>query len=159
MNYVKILNGDSDEGTALTESQVLEFLTSGKMNLYLGTIDEFQHPNIHPLWYVYKSQKLYFATDASSLKLNNAKNNSKIYFCIASEKIPYTAVRGKGTIKIVNDQNIKIELSKNLVSKYLGNFENKMAKELMDDTSNGKVSVVEITPVYFSTSSFDSYFE
>lgn len=155
---MKIINGACGIGSALTKSQIIEFLSAGKMNLCLGTIDEKNHPNIHPVWYVYENERLYIATETRSKKIQNIKQNEVVYFAIASEKIPFIGVRGKGDPKILEDKNKNSDIAKKLIVKYLGNFENKMSKEIIEEMKNGDEVVVEITPKYFSTTNFESYF-
>ena len=48
---LKILNGSPGFGAPLNEQEMIDFLTTGKLNIHLGTVDEKGHANIHPAWY------------------------------------------------------------------------------------------------------------
>jgi len=37
----------------LNERETVDFLTIGKLNIHLGTVDEKGHPNVHPAWYYF----------------------------------------------------------------------------------------------------------
>jgi len=50
-NY--ILNANPSFGAPLNEQETVHFLTTGKLNVHLGTVDEKGHPNVHPTWYYY----------------------------------------------------------------------------------------------------------
>jgi hypothetical protein len=69
-------------------------------------------------------------------------------YCIDDPSPPYTGVRGKGTVKFLED----IQENNPLVKKYLtkltgGPFANWLMKEI----ENGTAIFLEITPRYFST--------
>ena len=155
---MKIINGATGIGAALTESEINDFLFSGKMNLFFGTIDEKNHPNIHPVWYIYENKKFYIATEKNSKKIKNIKQNKSVYFAIASEEIPFKGVRGKGVAKIIGDTEFNGKIVKKIISKYLGDFENHLAKEIVEEIKNGTEIVIEISPKYLSTTNFESYF-
>jgi hypothetical protein len=50
---VKIINTSPEFGNALTEQQINEFLTSTKLNVHLGTIDDNNYLNVHPTLYYF----------------------------------------------------------------------------------------------------------
>ena len=58
---MKILNANPGVGAPLTEQQTKDFLTTSKLNIHIGTVDEKGQANIHPVWYYYdfKQQVLY----------------------------------------------------------------------------------------------------
>ena len=47
----RIINASPEFGKSLTEQEINDFLTSSKLNIHLGTIDDNGYPNIHPTWY------------------------------------------------------------------------------------------------------------
>jgi nitroimidazol reductase NimA-like FMN-containing flavoprotein (pyridoxamine 5'-phosphate oxidase superfamily) len=87
---LKILDGSPGIGVPLTEQETKDFLTAGKLNLHLGTIDEKGHANIHPAWYYYDSlnNKFYILTGKESKKVSNLKRNELVYFCVDDHSIP-----------------------------------------------------------------------
>ena len=50
-NWLKILNANPYFGTPLGEQETKDILTIGILMIYLGTVDENGHANIHPAWY------------------------------------------------------------------------------------------------------------
>ena len=81
-----------------------------------------------------------------------------VYFSIASEKIPFMGVRGKGESNIITDKSYNMHIVNKLILKYLGNFNNLLAKEMIEEIKNGEEIVIEIRPKYMSTTNFDLYF-
>ncbi|MGN6822391.1 MAG: pyridoxamine 5'-phosphate oxidase family protein, partial [Candidatus Nitrosocosmicus sp.] len=79
-----ILNANPGVGAPLTEQQTKDFLTTSKLNIHIGTVDEKGHANIHPVWYYYdnSNNKFYILTGKDSKKVNNLKGNDVIYFCV-----------------------------------------------------------------------------
>ena len=50
---MKILNASEPGlGSSMTEEEVRNFLSTNKLFARLGTIDEKEDPNIHPVWYI-----------------------------------------------------------------------------------------------------------
>ena len=54
---MKILNAGPGFSQPMTEDETISFLTSGKRNIYIGSLDEKNEPNIHPVWYVFDPSK------------------------------------------------------------------------------------------------------
>ena len=148
---MKIVHASPGFGSKFSEEQAIEFLSQGKLNLLLGTIDNAGDPNVHPVWYLYENGKLYVETGKTAKKVSNIKNRNSIYFCIDDETMPYKGVRGKGTAKILDDINTNIPIAEKIMIKYTGDLENEVAKFLMDGVKNGLSVLLEITPKYFAT--------
>lgn len=148
---MKIVHGSPGFGSALTESQVEDFLSKSKLNLLLGTVDSKGEPNIHPVWYHYENGTIYVETTKSSKKVKNIKNKNSVYFCIDDEKMPYKGVRGKATARISEDIEHNIPIASKIMIKYTGDLENKVAKFLMDGVKKGLSVILEIKPKYYST--------
>ena len=148
---MKIVHASPGFGSKFNEEQTLDFLSKGKLNLLLGTIDEKGEPNVHPVWYLFENGKLYIETSKTAKKVNNARKKNTVYFCIDDEKMPYKGVRGKGTVKISEDINVNIPIAQKIMIKYTGNLDNEVAKFLMNGVKNGFSVLLEITPKYFAT--------
>ena len=68
---MKILNASEPGlGSSMTEDEVRDFLSTNKLFARLGTIDEKEDPNIHPVWYYFDNSRLYFETGKKSKKLD-----------------------------------------------------------------------------------------
>ena len=58
---MKILNASEPGlGSSMTEDEVRNFLSTNKLFARLGTIDEKEDPNIHPVWYYFDNSRFYF---------------------------------------------------------------------------------------------------
>lgn len=148
---MKITHASPGIGSALSESQVNEFLKNSKLNLLLGTIDGTDEPNVHPVWYFYENGKLYIETSKTAKKAQNVRNNNAVYFCIDDEKIPYKGVRGKASATIIEEISKMLPIAEKIMIKYTGNLENNVAKFLLDGVKNGSSVLLELEPKYFST--------
>ncbi|MDQ6723035.1 MAG: pyridoxamine 5'-phosphate oxidase family protein, partial [Thermoproteota archaeon] len=91
------------------------------LNIHLGTVDEKQGPNIHPIWHYINSliNKLYVETSKDSKKISNIRENITVYFCIDEPNHPYKGVRGKGKVTILEEINFKVPIAEKIMVKYL----------------------------------------
>jgi nitroimidazol reductase NimA-like FMN-containing flavoprotein (pyridoxamine 5'-phosphate oxidase superfamily) len=151
---MKIFHGTPEVGRALTEHEIIEFLTISKKNLQLGTIDEKNEPNIHPVWFLYENKKIYISTETKSKKVKNIKKNNTVYFSIDDVGIEFKGVRGKGTVIILDNIESAVKITEKIVMKYTGTIEGSLGKEVIDETRQGVGVVLEITPKFYSTWSF-----
>ncbi|KAG2472401.1 MAG: Pyridoxamine 5'-phosphate oxidase [Nitrosopumilales archaeon] len=148
---MKIIHGSPGFGSALTEPQVIDFLSNSKLNLQLGTVSKNGEPNIHPVWYFYENGKLYVETGKMSKKVQNLKMNNHVYFSIDDERVPYKGVRGRATVKILEEVNQVLPFAEKICLKYTGSLDNEIAKFLLDGVKNGFSVVLEISPKFYST--------
>lgn len=148
---MKITHASPGIGSALSESQVNEFLANSKLNLLLGTIDGKSEPNVHPVWYFYENGKLYVETSKTAKKTQNIRNKNTVYFCIDDEKIPYKGVRGKASARIIEEISTILPIAEKIMIKYTGDLENSVAKFLLDGVKNGSSVLLELEPKYFAT--------
>ena len=129
------------------------------MNLFLVSRDEKGEPNIHPDWYIYEKESIFFATETNSKKIRNIKNDDRVVFSIASEKEPFIGIKGKGVAKILTNTEQNLPISEKIVSKYMDDSKNNLVTEVIEEIKNGDEVIVEIQPEYFSAWSFSSYFD
>ena len=110
MNMTRIINASPEFGKSLTEQDINDFLTSSKLNIYLGTLDDNgynRYLNIHPTWYHFDSanKKIYIETSKVSKKIDILRKNNNFYFCIDDPNLPYKGVKGRGICRIYYDIN------------------------------------------------------
>ncbi len=150
---MKILNASPGFGRQMTFEEVQKFLISGNRNIYLGTLDDKNEPNIHPTWFYYELQKnrIYVETAKNSKKIQNLDQKTVVYFCVDDNIAPYKGVRGKGTVKISTDIEFNYFIAEKIMIKYLGNLDHPMAVVLLNNVRNGQSVLIEISPKYFST--------
>ena len=135
----------------MDRSEIDAFLAGSKTPLRLGTTNSKGEPNIHPVWYDYVNNKLYFMSYKEAVKVRNLKQNKTVYFSVDTDAMPNTGVKGKGTAIIVKDTARALSLSEKIIAKYLGDLNSTMAKNMADQVRKGEEVLVEITPYYFST--------
>jgi len=135
----------------MDQSEIDTFLASSKTPLRLGTTNAKGEPNIHPVWYYYVTDKIYFMSYKDAVKVGNLKHNKTVYFSVDTDAMPNTGVKGKGTAIIVKDAGKALSLSEKIIAKYLGDLTSKGAKSMVDGVRKGSEVLVEITPHHFST--------
>ena len=135
----------------MDQSEIDTFLASSKTPLRLGTTNSKGEPNIHPVWYHYATNKLYFMSYKDAVKVRNLKHNKTVYFSVDTDAMPNTGVKGRGTAIIVKDTGKALSLSEKIIAKYLGDLTSTMAKNMLDQVRQGSEVLVEIIPHYFST--------
>jgi nitroimidazol reductase NimA-like FMN-containing flavoprotein (pyridoxamine 5'-phosphate oxidase superfamily) len=135
----------------MDRSEIDAFLAGSKTPLRLGTTNSKGEPNIHPVWYDFVNNKLYFMSYKEAVKVRNLKQNKTVYFSVDTDAMPNTGVKGKGTAIIIKDAGRALSLSEKIIAKYLGDLNSTMAKNMVDQVRNGEEVLVEITPHYFST--------
>lgn len=149
---MKIVNvSEPSIGGAMTEDETRNFLSNNKWLARMGSIDKEGDPNVHPVWYYFDNDKIYFETHKLSKKARNIKNKNTIYFCIDDDNEPYRGVRGKGHAVILQDKNKSRSILEKMLIKYTGSLDNKIAKFLLSFADKGESVVFEITPKYFAT--------
>ena len=151
---MKIVNAMPGLGKSLSEQQVRDFLARSKLNLQLGTIDEKGEPNIHPIWYIFENDRIYVTTSKKSKKAKNSLRQKLVYFSIDDESFPYKGVKGKGTVKSLEDINYNVKIAEKIITKYMGNLENDLAKWIINEIMQGNEAVLEINPKFYSAWSF-----
>jgi len=152
---MKIFHGTPEIGRVLTEDEIIKFLTTSKKNLQLGTIDIKNEPNVHPVWFLYENEKIYVATETKSKKIKNIQKNNTVYFSIDEDEFDFRGVRGKGSVKILDNIESNVKITEKIVMKYAQNLEGNLAREVMDEIKHGDEVVLEITPKFYSVWSFE----
>ena len=91
---MKILKAGPGFSQPMTENEIITFLTSGKRNIYLATLDE-KLSNIYPVWYYFdvSKHKFYIETSKYSKKRKNTEKNDIIYYCVDDSNYSHTGER------------------------------------------------------------------
>lgn len=148
------------KGIGMSERGITKFLKESKSTLNLGTINSDSTPIIHPVWYYFDSKKMriYFYTEPALKKAINIKERSEmVYFDVDSDKWPYKGVKGKGSAKIISDQDMALSLGRKILSKYVEKGRPLM-KYAIDKINDGGYIIIEITPAYFTSWDFGKLF-
>jgi len=149
---MKIINvSEPGLGSSMTEEEIRNFLSTGKLFARLGTIDKNGDPNVHPVWYWFENDKIYFETSKSSRKAQSIKNKNTVYFCIDDTNEPYKGVRGKGTASFIEDIEKNLLVLEKILLKYTGSLDNDIAKFLFNSVKSSESIIIEINPHFFGT--------
>ena len=109
-----------------------------KIPIRLAIVDLNKEPRVISLWYVYINGKIFCATQKSAKIVQYLKENPVCGFEIAADTPPYKGVRGKGIVRILEDQGSKV-LSI-LIDKYLENKESKLS-QFLERNSKTEVAI------------------
>jgi len=152
---MKIISAHSALSEPMTEYETKNFLANDSNNLlmHIGTIDDKGEPNVSVTAFYFDepSEKIYATTLKSSKKVQHLKNKNIISYCIDDPNVPYRGVRGKGTVKFLEDIQQNIQLAKKFLMKLTGSLDNPIAKWLLGEVEKGDEIILEMTPKYFST--------
>lgn len=143
-------------GTVMSENQIVEFLTEGRTNLQLGTVDRKGDAIIQPVWFYYDvpTEKIYVTTDRGSLKTRNIRRKNSVYFSVDEDGAPYRCVKGKARANISETPEQNVDRVREIAVKYLGSVGDPSAARLLSMAKSGQSVVLELVPQYFSTWSF-----
>ncbi len=128
-----------------------EFLKSQKV-LRLATIGKDKTPHIVPVWYLYRSKKIYIGTNTSTQKARNLKKNARVAFCVdVGINAPNIyGVMGEGYANLIVDKTKVKKIATKILLRYYKNMKNKSAIELLNETD----CIIEIIPEKFSVWSY-----
>ncbi len=128
-----------------------EFLKSQKV-LRLATIGKDKTPHIVPVWYLYRSKKIYIGTNTSTQKARNLKKNTRVAFCVdVGINAPNIyGVLGEGYANLIVDKTKVKKIATKILLRYYKNMKNKSAIELLNETD----CIIEIIPEKFSVWSY-----
>ena len=124
-----------------------EFLKSQKV-LRLATNGKNKTPHIVPVWYLYRSKKIFIGTNTKTQKAKNIKKNKRVSFCVdVGVNAPNIyGVKGEGDAKLILHTNKVKTIAKKILLRYFKTMKNKSAKELLDETD----CIIEINPEKFT---------
>ena len=128
-----------------------EFLKSQKV-LRLATIGKDKTPHIVPVWYLYRSKKIYIGTNTRTQKARNLKKNTRVAFCVdVGINAPNIyGVMGEGHANLIVDKTKVKKIATKILLRYYKNMKNKSAIELLNETD----CIIEIIPEKFSVWSY-----
>ena len=153
MRTMAIKTFGAEEGVGMTESEARRFLAESRLVVKLGTVDAKGDPYVHPVWYYFEPRvsKLYVFVDKHSKKLRNIKKRHRVYFDVYDVVWPYKGVRGKGIAREVTGKKKTITLLDKILTKYIKSRDHPIFSGHLDGAKKGVYSVIEISPIYFST--------
>ncbi len=133
----------------MTKEEIDKLLGSGRLILRLGTTDVGGGPAIHPVWYYYSNDKLYFFSGTNARKMKNVRKSDKVYFTVDTDAIPNKGVRGKGQARIISEPKERSKWVEKIVGKYL-DASSPMYDGMIRSANSPGTTVVEIRPEYYA---------
>lgn len=120
---------------------VREYLQAITVPLRLSCVTPSGWPMVLSLWYLFKDDRLFCATQRSARVVRYLHLEPRCAFEIASEHPPYCGVRGQGKAGI--DEELGQEILATLLKRYLGGTDNPLARRLMAHSQNEVAIVIE----------------
>lgn len=150
---VKVLSAKDPLAGSMSEKESKDFLENKDLLIHMGTVDEKGDPIVTPTIYYFDRDldKIYITTQKNSKKVSNLRKKNTMYFCIDDPTPPYKGVRGKAIVKVNEDINHNLSITKKLLMRAMGSLEDPTAKWLLSETENGNEVILEISPSYYST--------
>ena len=158
INMVRVINAELGVSSPMTEEEARNFMTNDNSNnrllVHLGMVDEKGEPSVIPTGYYFdkNANKIYITIGKTSKKVHNLRTTRNVLsYCIDDPNPPYKGVRGKGKVKIHEDISHNIPITEKIMTRYVESLEDPMATWVLDETKNGNLIILEITPSYYST--------
>ncbi len=122
--------------------------------LRIAYLDERGDPIAHPVWYYYSRGKFLVAIDRAGRKAQALQKSPLVYFLVdeSSQKKGTLGLRGKGTVRVIDDPIYATKVTRHNVKRYLGTLQSKTAKAIL--AMGPDSCVIEITPSYIATWKF-----
>jgi len=126
----------------LDSEEIDKFIPDEKIPIRVCFIKSNNIPAVVSLWYVYKDDKIYCATQKTAKIVSYLQKNPVCGFEIAADKPPYKGIRGEGNVQFLNKTGAYVlDL---LIDKYLGEKESTLSKFLKNNSKDE--IAIEITP-------------
>lgn len=130
----------------MISKDMVQFLLASDIPVRLSCLSSSNWPMVVSLWYVYKNEKLYCATQNTSKIIGYLKHSPKCGFEIAGDRFPYRGIRGYGNASILHDSGE--EILRMLLEKYFKGKENSALYRLLLSEKHLRNEVaIEIMPV------------
>ncbi len=130
----------------LTSEQLLEFLTTGRPIMKLGTIGLEGWPYVCPVWFDYDGETFTVAGRQAAQWVANIRTNSKVSVCIDTYDSPYTRVIMEAEAVIEDDAWLHSAPTRAI--RYLGEEE---GMRYFNSTKDAPRCFIRITPRTVST--------
>jgi nitroimidazol reductase NimA-like FMN-containing flavoprotein (pyridoxamine 5'-phosphate oxidase superfamily) len=119
------------------------FLTKSLIPIRIACQTQSGWPMIVSLWFLYENGNLYCATQKNAKIVAYLENQNLSAIEISADMPPYCGIRCQTTAKILPQRGI--EILDRLIIRYLGGFDNPLAKTLKVHQDNEVA--IEFTPV------------
>jgi nitroimidazol reductase NimA-like FMN-containing flavoprotein (pyridoxamine 5'-phosphate oxidase superfamily) len=129
----------------MVSKEMIQFLIDSDIPVRLSCVSSSNWPIVISLWYVYKNEKLFCATQNTSKIISYLKHSPKCGFEIAGDRFPYRGVRGYGIASILPDKGE--DILRMLLEKYFkGKETSALYKLLLSEKHLQNEVAIEIMP-------------
>ena len=136
--------------TSLTD--VNDYLEKVRIPLRLACRTESGWPSILSLWFLYRNERIYCASRASSRVVAYLRSEPRCAFEIAGDEMPYCGIRAQAIASL--DEGSGADILKALLLRYLGGLESSLAKDLL--AKNADEVAIVLKPLQVFTWNFSS---
>ena len=131
---------------SLDNTQLEEFLITGRHVMKLATLDPEGWPYVVPIWYHYEDGVFLMAGRTKSQWVEHIRNDGRVSACIDSDEPVHRRAQVKGTAEIVDDQWVGDWSSWSI--RYSGEEE---GRKYYEETKHMPRVLVRITPSKITT--------
>ncbi len=111
-----------------------EYLEQTVIPLRLSCVTASGWPAVLSLWYLYKDESLYCATQAGARVVQYLQGEPRCAFEVASDLPPYCGIRGRAKAQIMPE--LGEDVLSELLRRYLGGLDSKLARTLLEGRAN-----------------------
>jgi hypothetical protein len=149
-NALRITDIGSLGVRAVITKDIAAYLEETQIPLRLSCMTSSGWPMVLSLWYLYRDQALFCATQQRAKVVGYLENDARCAFEVASDQPPYCGVRGQGWASL--DKVLGPEVLQQLLERYLGGTDNPLARRLLAQ-SHSETAII-IKPVRIFTWNF-----
>ena len=147
-------------GVAMSRDEINSFLQQ-KLVARLTSIRPDGYPHTTPLWYVWDGEAIWFEIGAGARPrqhIRNLRQNPKLCVMIDRDARPEhggvfdaQGVLMRGTVELSTDETLQEEVSRKVLTRYLGDEGEQYLDDMLQDGKPGKNRVVaKIVPEHIS---------
>ena len=130
----------------MISKDMVQFLIGSDIPVRLSCLSSSNWPMVVSLWYLYKNEKFYCATQNTSKIIGYLKHSPKCGFEIAGDRFPYRGIRGYGNASILPDRGE--EILRMLLEKYFkGKETSELYRLLLSEKHLRNEVAIEVMPV------------
>lgn len=118
-----------------------DYLMSARLPIRISCRTISGWPVVLSLWYLYRNGLIYCATKESARIVTYLKNEPRCGFEIAGDLPPYCGIRGQARAAVVPE--LGAEILEALLIRYVGNSDNKLAKQLLKEAEKEVALVLD----------------
>ena len=105
-------------GKGMTDEELVEFLTTSRAFVKIGSLSEDGWPMVNPAWYTYEDGAFYLVTKEKAGFCKNLRRDPRTSLLVDNPELPYKRVVARGMAEFL-DEDWR-ERGREMVLRYLG---------------------------------------